>query len=245
MTTIFRTILIFDKIGIIYERITKIDEEDIATEAIQDVTLQNIHHDMHEENFLSDIWQHVINGKIPTLYSLCSAKIFQQCCAGDTCYPLCDNIENGCTHCCLCRKILWDEKNERTYTYGNYYEITWCMIKHALKEVKVSNKRLFLGKQSNPINNISVFEALMDKPNDICFEQRFIFDLFEQVSRSHQQNIQKLNLPKQIERYLLFPSNVIFKYEKYQNIDKKEFCLYFPWIMEQYEIQAETNENNL
>ena len=222
--------------GIICERVTNVpDDDDDAecTDMIQDVTFQNIHHDMHEENFLSDIWQHVINGRIPSLFSLCSAKIFQQCCAGNTCYPLCDNVKKGCTHCCLCCKILWDERNEWTYTNGNYYDIIWCMIKHALKEVKVPNTRLFLPQPTNPLTSISLFEALRDKPKDICFKQTFVFDLFQSVTKLHQQNIPKLNLPKSIERYLIFPSHVVFKYEKYW--DKNEYSyFYHPWIMEQY-----------
>ena len=230
----FRTILILDKMGIICERVRNVSLcDDKTTETIQDVTFQNIHHDMHEENFLSDIWQHVINGKIPTLFSLCSAKIFQQCCAGDTCYPLCDNIEKGCTHCCLCRQYLWNERNEWTDTNGNYYEIIWCMIKHALKDVKVPSTRLFLPQQANPTTTISVFEALRDKPKNICFKQVFVFDLFKNVSKSHQQNIPKLNLPKPIERYLICPPYVSFEYEKYW--DKNEYSyFYLPRIMEQY-----------
>ena len=189
---------------------------------VQDVTFQD---DMREENFLSDIWQHVINGKIPSLFSLCSVKIFQLCCTGDSCSINCPD-HGLCTHCCRCiAQERWHRfppnRSPSSGSYnkkGNYYEIIWFLIKQALKEVKVSS-RVPLSTSISEIGNIHQLFRVLKYSSEPCFSRAFYFNNMcrDEVSKPHQ--VQRLNLPKRIERYLTIPSRQIsLQYERFPSI---------------------------
>ena len=227
------SIVIFGKKGIICKKthILYKYKEPILT--IQDVTFQS--RKGKKFNFLSEIWSYVINGKIPTLYSLCSAKVFQQCCSGD--------------NCCECENISWNDKNDDDTwqeTTGNYYEIIWSMIKNVLKDIKLGTTRVFLPLSKPYKIDLQEYDddtwvsVSSDKDNTSKAQglnQLFAFDdYYDKVDMPHEKNIKKLNLPRIIKEYLIVTVPCTFRYEKYDD-DKDNI----PWILKLYPLDQKKN----
>ncbi len=223
------TILILEKRGIICEKIKLLydyDEPEENSITIQDVTFENRDNRIRND-FLSDIWHHVINGKIPSLFSLCSAKVFQNHCLGDIC-----TIQCGHCYLNLCQQCSWTNDNDWQEKSGNYYEIIWSMIKLSLKDIKVVTSRIFLPLSKQYRIDLNTFgEAFMDDdPVVQGFTQVFDFDLMHDQNLKVEKNIKELNLPKFIKKYLMIPLPCTFRYQKYCNQDN------IPWLLKHYNL---------
>ena len=90
------------------------------------------------------------------------------------------------------------------------------LIKQALKEVKVSS-RVPLSTSISEIGNVLKYK--WEFSSEPCFSRAFYFNNMcrDEVSKPHQ--VQRLNLPKRIERYLTIPSRQIsLQYERFPSI---------------------------
>lgn len=203
-----RYIVASPSLGIIRDVSLNIDHEKwIMTVVSKDVTLDGQHHNMKNPNFLGDVWDSILNAKIPDLFTLSSAAVFKHC------------IPKPET----CKIVFQDNRDKSLFSYqtiseqvGNYSRIMWLMIAFVLKDLRVIKKRNLLGPKTCFVSSLLSDQSFSegDVNNEFLTKYTCTFKTCEE----HLKNVSKLELPLSIKRYLDVPTNKHFTWIMKNNL---------------------------